>query len=368
MPWTPEQAAEIWRLVNLGEPYAWSIRKAAVGKLLDMLGPQCPAGIDRDGYASAPGEALTFRASLARVVRNLEDEERRPLAFWIVRDWGGIHAVTDATLDDYLRRLRAFDDDSIWGVSDEFGIKGISSWSKLVAFARPDHFAIYDTRTSVALNCALLTLNDRRRFAMPRGRNVGINNAQDLLAAQARGVERLGYREYLCLLRAFVTLDAVHNPPRTLLEAEMVVFANAPRAARLFLQTGPEAYAPPGQGAAPSPDGHIIFPHANCHRMPIREFMDRWRVWDWAVDGVPLEVPRLNRPLSNDDLIEANCGHGLDALCRTCVPATRMNTMHATNVFMKRNSDYLESVEVINPLSRKRVNGARLKPSAAKFL
>lgn len=106
----------------------------------------------------------------------------------------------------------------------------ISSWSKLLAFADSKKYAIYDARTSVALNCALQNLGDTRRFYMPDGQNKLIKAAQRCLSSGIRQ-PRLKYIEYMEILNAVIK----HQLSQSILDAEMTIFANSERlASKLF--------------------------------------------------------------------------------------------------------------------------------------
>ena len=108
----------------------------------------------------------------------------------------------------------------------------ISSWSKLLAFADHENHAIYDARTSVALNCALRKLGDGRQFYMPLGQNKTINDARRRVLNDAPEPSRpVGYPDYIELLNAVVACELSN----AIITAEMVLFANAPRIAERFM-------------------------------------------------------------------------------------------------------------------------------------
>jgi hypothetical protein len=133
-----------------------------------------------------------------------------------------------------MAALGDFDDKNVKMFIDN-GVKRISAWSKLLAFADQENHAIYDARTSVALNCALRQLGDSRRFYMPDGQNDLIKEAR--LRLRRLGTESgeltqpVGYLNYIELLRAVVACRLAAS----VLAAEMVIYANAPNTAHQFL-------------------------------------------------------------------------------------------------------------------------------------
>lgn len=137
-----------------------------------------------------------------------------------------------------MGKLGNFDDEKVSEFIDAIGTTRISSWSKLLAFAHSDKYAIYDALTSVALSCAFRRLGDPYRFYMPSGQNdlvtearlrlLRLDREQDLVA------QEIGYREYVELLMAFKACGLAPS----VLRAEMTVYANAIEIAREFLNRG----------------------------------------------------------------------------------------------------------------------------------
>ena len=179
------------------------------------------------------------RASLNKRLRKICSEyflradfdTRTKLAKWVVRNWGGIYALEESTIESWLQSLSPFAPPSIEAFVSSQRTDRISSWSKILAFHDPENHAIYDSRTSTALNVALYASGGSAFFHMPKGRNTAIDPARTML--KKRTVPTLGYSEYIQLLRDIVAEG--HSP--TILDAEMTIFANAPRVCRAFTES-----------------------------------------------------------------------------------------------------------------------------------
>ena len=162
------------------------------------------------------------------------------LACWIIKDWGGIKTGLQA-IPEWMETFGDFNEMNITAFIAKSGTKRISSWSKLLAFANHENHAIYDARTSVALNCALRNLGDSRQFYMPDGQNKTIKDARRRLLNDVSEPRRLvGYTDYIELLNTAIACKLSNS----ILAAEMVLFANAPCVAREFVADGSEQRTP----------------------------------------------------------------------------------------------------------------------------
>jgi hypothetical protein len=189
--------------------------------------------LPRDFFLPHPEHLnLPLRQELASHLRAC-DEQSVALARWIIIDWGHISGGLATTIPEWMRELDDFNDERTADFIADKGAYRISSWSKLLAFADHKWHAIYDARTSVALNCALRNLGDNRQFQMPLGRNRVINAAQRHLLKDATKTRQfVGYAAYIELLRSIVK----YKMSDSILAAEMVIFANAPRVAQEFMK------------------------------------------------------------------------------------------------------------------------------------
>ena len=195
------------------------------------LPPGC-AGLPIDLYCSAAQWHLAAKRYLSGAWSNAASTQARPsrftLARWIVNEWGGIRQNKRETIQRYIKQSQLN--------CPATPFKGISSYSKVYAIARPQTFAIYDSRVAASLN-ALQVLDEARLracFAFPyiKGQNSTINRFQAqfsperLARAGWRGIERAeAYQLYLWVLR----LGELGTDAETLQKREMLLFAMAER-------------------------------------------------------------------------------------------------------------------------------------------
>jgi hypothetical protein len=96
-----------------------------------------------------------------------------------------------------------------------------------------DHnaYAIFDSRTSLALNSAMVLAKIRPQFFMPPRKSKKSDFA--IIEIKKRTDELLGgYEEYLFLLRRFVELQLAES----ILDAERKIFAGADHTAQKMLE------------------------------------------------------------------------------------------------------------------------------------
>lgn len=223
-----EHAAAIWQEVKNDE-YPWNIpENGAIARNLHSVAREAVSALGLGGAAKVNSE---IRKALSPIL--LSPTERRvDVCNWIVRDWGGIRRNSSHKICTYAAALG---DGSLLG-PDIFinnlgnaravGLPGISSWSKIFAFAHPKHHAIYDSRTAVAINLIVRATSDQRRLGMPHSKNARITQARDKIVSENGRAKWLGYREYIELLK-----EITENGAPSILAAEMALFAAAPRLA-----------------------------------------------------------------------------------------------------------------------------------------
>jgi len=202
-----ETLGALWNKIDLGVDYSWPVKKSAASKLA-ALGGACPPDGSRDELSAFLGPQLRGA--------NAQD-----VACWIVRDWGGIRGIRPNTIAQFLIELTDFSDDTVEAFVQAQKMKNISSWSKILAFRDSDRWAIYDSRTAVALNAAFMAINCAPTFPMPVSRNTKIEPKRRIILNRA--ALTAGYREYLQLLGELRD----HRGLRSISEAEKVLFANA---------------------------------------------------------------------------------------------------------------------------------------------
>lgn len=233
MIWEEPVANELWRSLNLGDIYEWEVKANKQIHLRDLV-KLLPIEVFI-GEAGTVNRRL--RAYLSSHLRGRDAALRSNLASWIISSWGGIRTNDKKTIDQYINSLGNFSPNDVETFVRTKGTKGISSWSKLLAFANCQKYAVYDSRTAVAINCALSNLGMDIAFAMPPGRGRHIKEASLKLRRQRmqKGIRGnwIQYTHYISLLESFVALESP-TAPKDILAAEMVIFANAPKVAQHF--------------------------------------------------------------------------------------------------------------------------------------
>jgi hypothetical protein len=206
----------------------------------ERLPPGC-SGLHADLYCSAARWHLTAKGYLSNAWAKAIDAQARPSRFaiakWVVNEWGGIRRNKRKTIQRYIRQSQLD--------NPATPFKGISSYSKIYAIAKPTNFAIYDSRVAASLN-ALQVLEGApfgACFAFPyiKGQNRTINRFQEqfslehLARAGWRGIKRAeAYQVYLFVLR----LGEQGAAAETLQKREMLLFAMAERLCKQALIHG----------------------------------------------------------------------------------------------------------------------------------
>jgi hypothetical protein len=213
-------AATIWNSVK-DTTYEWRFGSQARERLI-ALAPSAARAFNHDNVEVN----RRLREILAPIMRGADHERRSAACKWVISDWGGIRGNANGTLEAYANGLG----DGTLSAADMFaracGVDGISSWSKVLAFAHPSHHAIYDSRTAVTLNVLLRTAGSPHRFWMPSTQNRQVAKTVRTLREENKTGAWLGYAEYLATLKAMVNAGAP-----SILRAEMALFASAPKLA-----------------------------------------------------------------------------------------------------------------------------------------
>lgn len=226
------EAAAIWAEVR-DAPYPWEVPKAAKAALLRLAPETDLAGLDH----AATNARL--REIVGPILRGDDEARRKAAARWIVAEWGGIKKNRPATMAGYLAGMGGFTLADVDAFADARGTAGISSWSKIAAFAQPEAHAIYDARAAVALNAMFARAGLADLFYMPASQNKDATAAAiEIKRWRRRRGGWLGYRAYLAMLRAMADAGA-----GSILAAEMALFAAGPMLARTLAlpPRGPEA-------------------------------------------------------------------------------------------------------------------------------
>ncbi len=213
---------------NLGQTYQW------------RLPPSSSNFIEsREGLSNYDANVL-LKSALSNIWRSNPDR-RREITQWVISDWGGIRSNSPQTLDHYSREAAS--------ENPVTPMKGIASFSKILAVANPDRFAILDARTIVSLNAIQIIskvgngvffpyLQGRNLTTGHSGRRVGFSQdpvfSQDRLLKAFKGwrvaESNEAYSFYIDLLKA---LSRKLDLASRILPLEMALFADAERLAIL---------------------------------------------------------------------------------------------------------------------------------------
>jgi hypothetical protein len=176
---------------------------------------------------------IQLKSALHNAFRDANETNRRLIAEWVVKEWGGVKKNKPGTLATYVAMTRAKCPKTPW--------KGVASYSKIMAVFDPKQYAIFDARVASSLN-AIQMLDDKKlkvRFPIPSGQNIAIKRFAKMVS-QAGSVHEIGkeqaYREYLVLITAVSGVLKCD-----LYKIEMLLFGLATRLARRFAP----ATAPP---------------------------------------------------------------------------------------------------------------------------
>ncbi|MFL0693676.1 MAG: hypothetical protein ACJLUP_16730 [Agrobacterium tumefaciens] len=103
-----------------------------------------PDALAISGEASPYQQTVLWKIETHRRWMKVSEPERLNIAREVVIEWGGIKRITDSRLLEYVRNCSRR--------NPSLQLEGVSSYSKLLAVAAPDRYAIYDARVAVALN------------------------------------------------------------------------------------------------------------------------------------------------------------------------------------------------------------------------
>lgn len=199
----------LWDALDHQVSYKWPVGNKAAERLHQLLPASTPKA-SRDILVRQVGPELL-------------GERGSSVATWIVKDWGGIRATSDEWSCKVLGRLGTFQNEHVDAFILSEGMKRISSWSKLLTFYDDTRWAIYDSRTAVALNAAFLKLGKLPRFPMPASRNTKIVPCREYIRKEHRATLTGGYRDYVSLLGSLRERRGLPS----ISDVEMVLFANA---------------------------------------------------------------------------------------------------------------------------------------------
>lgn len=214
------------RLPDIETDYSWKI-PLALAKF----------GLEGEGYAANKKLKFYFQEKWNTANRS----EKLEIARAVIADWGGVRGNRQETLKRYVDRISGSDFD--------MPLKGVASYSKILAIVDPLKFAIYDARVAVSL-IAIQYLSENKpkvAFHYVAGRNkiTGDNQGRGFVhhpvftrkALKESGWDQISskdnYKQYIATL--LMVRDHLHSTDRfretELYDLEMSLFANAEKLA-----------------------------------------------------------------------------------------------------------------------------------------
>lgn len=147
------------------------------------------------------------------------------VARWIISDWGGIRANKDETIARYVKMANE--------VAPTTPILGVASYSKVLAFTRPNSFAIYDARVAAALNALQLKYvpeYKRLYFKDIAGRNSKVESFKkrfSIMGHPTKGFRPISPNEVYSSYLALLQIMSSRLPSYSIEDFEMELFTAA---------------------------------------------------------------------------------------------------------------------------------------------
>jgi len=237
MLWDHDKVKTIWEALKTDVEYDWSLKtkkgkeKKSAIRLANIL--EIDSICNSNMLEGDLSSALELRRTIRSRLLMSDAVSKFKILNWIVSDWGGIRKG-EAQVAVWASELDLMSNLEISSFVAKLGTDRISSWSKILAFFDHENHAIYDSRTSIALNCAMMRRNILPKFFMPMAQNS--NRRPELAQAKSMiksrfGSFEFGYFEYLDYLKSVVSLGLAPS----LISAERSIFAGARETAKCFL-------------------------------------------------------------------------------------------------------------------------------------
>ena len=201
----------------------------------------------KDGAHSAPyQENRHFKSRMTEAWQKGDPSEWLQIAKDVIQNWGGIRSHKPDTISSYVDM--AANTDGNRGITPDLPYKGVASYSKLLAIADPQQYAIYDARVAVSLNAiqclyggtalgsfAFRYLSGRNNTTGHSGKRGGFSYTegyrfQDL---KARGWASVRRDETYCHYLQTLHACADHFSDYDLCDLEMLLFADAENLSKL---------------------------------------------------------------------------------------------------------------------------------------
>lgn len=226
--WDDDKCHKVWEHLVTDLPYAWPWKRNTESKFVEIS--DCSVDIMKQCTGSDIASARRLRELVREILLFGGEQKGNDIALWIVAFWGGIGAGKD-TIPIWMRELRPFDGASVTRFVSNRQTERISSWSKILSFFDCERHAVYDSRTAVALNAALVRSEMRPRFYMPPSRIDTRKNWTGIIKSRSDNLTS-GYYEYIYLLERFVQLGLADS----VLDAERRIFAGSNNTAEKMVE------------------------------------------------------------------------------------------------------------------------------------
>jgi len=227
-PIPDDVASNIWSLIGNYDQQNWEVPKDR--QLLASIAGDAVTNTFYD-ITNSKVQNIALRNLLRDPLHSADTKKRNAAIRWIVYDWGNIPPQAEGEEDRLYAMCSEFTDYADEEVNDfakKYKGDRIASWSKVLAFAESERYAIFDARVAMSLNYILDEIDFPRKFIMPSAISDPLNDIFSTIREkvnlhyQRKKLSYMGYMEYTQLLRNFVAMGLAQN----VLEAEMRLFAN----------------------------------------------------------------------------------------------------------------------------------------------
>jgi len=226
-PIDADVVAKIWALLGTFQHQNWKVPEDRT-LLANIAGKQATDAFY--DIADSQLQNVQLRTLLREPLRSTDVKKRNAAIKWVVYDWGNIPPKSEGDEDRLYKmcaELKDYGDEDVKQFIVKNKIDRIASWSKVLAFADSDKYAIFDARVAMSLNALLEEVNFKRKFFMPPSISKPLNKIfktiRDQVNADYKGkkLSYMGYLEYTSLLNSAVEQGFAPN----VLQAEMQLFA-----------------------------------------------------------------------------------------------------------------------------------------------
>jgi hypothetical protein len=164
--------------------------------------------------------ATLLRSHLAPLMKGDHANIAISVSKWIVKEWGGIQSGTDAVTLWY-KKCNQYGRADVHNFVNQMGSERIASWSKVLSFAYPQEYPIYDARIGAALNSVLWQIRAPRYFPRVGTQNGRANRAFAIMHKEPMWRPySLNYHDYISLVYRIAHMSFKGD----LLHAELSLF------------------------------------------------------------------------------------------------------------------------------------------------